>query len=317
VRHLGRELALGVALVAFALALALLAPGFFAPANLRSLVVDNLPLLLAATGMTLVLLAGEIDVSIGAQFAAAGVVAGLLAKLGLPLGLVALVVLALGAAFGACQGALVARGVPAVAVTLASLAILRGTLRWSTGGRWIDALPAGFQWFGLGQARGQLASVLAALLVVALTAVCLRWLRAGRALLALGCDAEAARLSGIRVERVRRGVFAAMGALAAAAALLSATRYPAIEIEAGAGLELAAIACAVLGGTPIRGGRGTLLGTALGVLLFGALGTALVFLGVAAAWERAVQGGVILAALLPEALVRLRAARPRARGRPA
>ena len=95
-------------------------------------------------------------------------------------------------------------------------------------------------------------------------------------------------------------VFAAMGAFAAAAAILSAARYPAIEIEAGAGLELQAIACVVLGGALIRGGRGTLLGTALGTCLFGTLGTALVFLGVGAAWERAIQGAIILAALLPE-----------------
>jgi rhamnose transport system permease protein len=314
VRHHGRELGLLAALGLFALVLAVLAPGFFTPGNLRSLALDNLPLVLAATGMTLVLLAGEIDVSIGAQFAAAGVLAGLLAKLGLPIGLVASLVLTAGGLFGALQGALVARGVPAVVVTLASLAVLRGGLRWSTGGRWIDGLPADFQWYGLGATGGSLASVLAVLIVVGLTALALRRLQTGRALLAVGCDPRAAYLAGVRVARVRLGAFAAMGAFAAAAALVSATRYPAIEIEAGAGLELAAIACAVLGGTSIRGGRGTLLGTLLGVVLFGALGTALVFLGVGAAWERTVQGAVILAALAPEALARLRRGVVRAGG---
>lgn len=308
-RHHGRELGLLVALVLFAGLLALLAPGFFAPGNLRSLVLDNLPLLLAATGMTLVLVAGEIDVSVGAQLAAAGVLAGLLAKLGLPIGLVLVLVLVAGTLFGALQGALVARGVPAVVVTLASLAILRGSLRWSTGGRWIDGLPADFQWYGLGAPGGQLASALGVLALVGSTVLALRRLQAGRALLAVGCDARAAHLFGVRVTRVRVGVFAAMGFFAAAAALVSVTRYPAVEIEAGAGLELAAIACAVLGGTSIRGGRGTVLGTLLGVVLFGTLGTALVFLGVGAAWERAVQGTVILAALAPEALGRLRRAR--------
>jgi rhamnose transport system permease protein len=93
-----------------------------------------------------------------------------------------------------------------------------------------------------------------------------------------------------------------MGGFAAAAALFSCVRYPAIEIEAGAGLELQAIACVVLGGAAVRGGRGTVLGTSLGVALFGVLGTALFFLGVEAAWERAVQGAVILFAIVPEAL---------------
>jgi rhamnose transport system permease protein len=299
-RHLARELALLAVLALVAAVLALAAPGFFAPGNLRNLALDNLPLLLAATGMTLVIVAGEIDVSIGAQFAAAGVAAGVLAKLGLSMALVVPLVVALGALLGAGQGALVARGVPAVVVTLASLASLRGVLRWSTGGRWISELPAGFQWLGLGQARGQLAFACAALLLVGLTALALRWLHLGRTVYAVGCDASAARLAGIRTARVRIAVFAAMGAFAAAAAVLSAARYPAIEIEAGAGLELQAIACVVLGGASIRGGRGTLLGTALGVVLFGTLGTALVFLGVGAAWERAVQGAIILAAVLPE-----------------
>lgn len=303
-RHLGRELGLLALLAAFAGLLALLAPSFFAPGNLRNLALDNLALLLAASGMTLVLLAGEIDVSIGAQFAAAGVLAGLCARLGLPIAAVVLLVLVAGALFGALQGALVARGLPAVVVTLASLAVLRGSLRWSTGGRWIDGLPADFQWFGLGQAGGQALSALAVLALIGLTALALRRLQAARALHAVGCDAEAARLAGVRVEHVRLGVFAAMGFFSAAAALVSATRYPAIEIEAGAGLELSAIACAVLGGTSIRGGRGTILGTLLGVVLFGALGTALVFLGVGAAWERALQGAIILAALAPEALAR-------------
>jgi rhamnose transport system permease protein len=304
-----RELGLLAVLLLFALVLAVEAPAFFAAGNLRNLALDNLPLLVAATGMTLVIVAGEIDVSIGAQFALAGVLAGVLAKLGVPLALVLVLVLALGALFGACQGALVARGVPAIVVTLASLAILRGLLRWSTGGRWISELPAGFQWLGLGQARGQLVFALATLGLFVLTAAALRWLHLGRTLYAVGCDAEAARLAGIRTTRVTTAVFALMGGFAAAAACLSAARYPAIEIEAGTGLELQAIACVVLGGASVRGGRGNLLGTLLGVALFGTLGTALVFLGVGAAWERTLQGALILAAVVPEALSRARRGR--------
>ena len=306
---LARELGLLAVLLVAALVLAWLAPAFFAPGNLKNLALDNLPLLLAATGMTLVIVAGEVDVSIGAQFAAAGVIAGLLARSGLSMALVLPLVLGLGALFGACQGALVARGVPAIVVTLAALAVLRGVLRWSTGGRWIADLPTGFQWFGLGQARGQVLFAALALALVLATAAALRWLQAGRTVYAVGCDADAARLAGIRTKRVIAAVFAAMGAFAAAAAVLSAARYPAIEIEAGTGLELQAIACVVLGGTSIRGGRGTLLGTVLGVALLGTLGTALVFLGVGAAWERAIQGAIILAAVVPEAWSRRRRAR--------
>lgn len=299
-----RELGLALALLALAALLAVLAPHFFSAGNLGDLVLDNLPLALLAGGMTLVILAGEIDVSVGAQFALAGVLAGVLAKLGLPMACVFVLVCGVGALFGLAQGWLVARGVPAIVVTLASLAILRGGLRWSTGGRWIDGLPADFQWFGLGQGAGELLSLALAVLLLGASAAGLRGLAAGRALYAVGGNREAARLLGLDVARVRIGAFAAMGFFAAAAGVLSAVRYPAVEIEAGTGLELAAIACVVLGGAAVHGGRGNLGGTLLGVALLGTLGPVLLFLGVEAAWERAIQGGVILAALVPELLRR-------------
>ena len=314
-RRLPRELGLALALLGLALLLALLAPRFFAGGNLSDLVLDNLPLALVAAGMTLVILAGEIDVSVGAQFALAGVLAGVLARLGVPMAGVGVLVCGAGVLFGAAQGALVARGVPAIVVTLASLAILRGALRWSTGGRWIDGLPEGFQWFGLGQARGELVTLALAALVLGALAFVLRRHAAGRALLAVGGNREAARLVGLDVGRVRVGAFAALGGLVAAAGVLSAVRYPAVEIEAGTGLELAAIASVVLGGASVHGGRGNLGGTLLGVALLGTLGPVLLFLGVEASWERAIQGAVILAALGPELVRRAARLAPRAGNR--
>lgn len=314
-RFLTRELGLAFALLALAALLALLAPRFFSAANLGDLVLDNLPLALVAGGMTLVLLAGEIDVSVGAQFALAGVLAGVLAKLGVPMAGVFALVCGVGALFGLAQGWLVARGVPAIVVTLASLAILRGGLRWSTGGRWIDGLPADFQWFGLAQQGGELVTLALAGGLLAVIAIGLRWLAAGRALYAVGGNREAARLLGLDVVRVRIGAFAALGVCAAAAGALSAVRYPAVEIEAGTGLELAAIAAVVLGGASVHGGRGSLGGTLLGVALLGTLGPVLLFLGVEAAWERAIQGAVILAALVPELVRRGARLGPRAGNR--
>jgi rhamnose transport system permease protein len=295
-----RELALLAAFMVLLGVLAFVAPAFFAPANLGNLFFDSLPLCVVATGMTLVILTGEIDVSVGAQLALAGVLGGVLAGMGVPLWGVVGLVLGAGLVLGSLHGWLVARGVPAVVVTLASLAILRGGLRWSTGGRWITDLPAGWQWFGLGQASGELVGAGLVLALVGASAWGLRNLHLGRVLFAVGGNAEAARLAGVELARVRVATFAAMGAFAAAGGLLSALRYPAVEIEAGTGLELAAIAAVVLGGASIHGGRGSVLGTLLGVLLLGTLGTAFVFLGVDPAWERALHGGVILAALVPE-----------------
>jgi rhamnose transport system permease protein len=209
---------------------------------------------------------------------------------------------------GALNGALVARlGLPSIIVTLAMLVAWRDGLRWTTEGAWVQDLPANFQWFGLGQGMGQALIVAAALTVLAALAWMLRNLRAGRAIYAVGSDAEAARLAGIEPHRVVFGVFVLMGALTGLAALLNAVRFSSIPGNAGQGLELKAVAAVVVGGTAITGGRGRLLGTLIGVALLGAIGTALTFAGVNPFWEKAIQGGIILAALVADiALDRLR-----------
>ena len=128
-----RELGVAGALVVLLALLAVMAPAFFRAANLRDLLVANAPVLVAAVGMTLVILARQIDISIGSQFAICGVAAGLLAKTGLPMPLVTAGVVATGAALGAINGALVAGlGLPAIVVTLATMVVLREGLRWRT-----------------------------------------------------------------------------------------------------------------------------------------------------------------------------------------
>ena len=297
-RELAPALALGVLLLVVAIA----APSFFAPANLRDLALNNAPVLLVAVGMTLVILAGEIDISVGSQFALCAVVAGLLAKAGLPVLLLVPATMLAGAAMGALNGALVgALGLPSIIVTLAMLVVWRDALRWATDGAWVQDLPANFQWFGLGQAAAQWLIVAKVLGVVAFFAWALDRLAAGRALYAVGSDAEAARLVGIEPRRVVALVFALAGALVGLAAVLNAVRFSSIPSNMGIGLELKVVAAVVVGGTAITGGRGSLLGTVVGVLLLGAIGPALTYLGINPFWEKAVQGAIILAALLSDA----------------
>jgi rhamnose transport system permease protein len=131
----------------------------------------------------------------------------------------------------------------------------------------------------------------------------LRHVAAGRAVYAVGSDAEAARLAGVEPPRVVLGVFTAMGALVGLAAALNAVRFSSVPSNAGVGLELQAIAAVVVGGTAITGGRGSLLGTFLGVVLLGAIGTALTYVGVSPYWEKAIQGAIILAALVSDAVI--------------
>jgi rhamnose transport system permease protein len=298
-----REASVAVALLALLALLALRAPAFFRVANLRDLFVSNGPVLVAAVGMTLVILARQIDISVGSQFAICGVAAGLLAKTGAPMALVSLGAVLVGALLGAVNGALVAfAGLPAIVVTLATMVLLRESLRLLTEGVWVQDLPAGFQWFGLGQEAGRLAVALVALAVFAAFAWGLGQLAAGRAVYATGSEPEAARLNGIRPRRVIFASFVFLGGLIGLSALLTSIQFIDVQTNAGVGLELKVIAAVVVGGTTISGGRGTLAGTLLGVALLGAIGPALTFLGTEAHWERALQGLVILAAVATDAM---------------
>jgi rhamnose transport system permease protein len=301
-RH-SREIAVaGTILVLFAV-LAWSAPGYFSRANLSDLFLANVPVLIVALGMTLVILTGEIDISVGSIFAIAGVASGVFAKLGLPVLAAGLAACAAGAAMGAVNGALVAYlRVPSIVVTLAAMVALRDGLRWATQGAWVDDLPAGFQWLGLSQSTYPFMVFLITVALASWFAYGLRNVAAGRAVYATGSNPEAARLLGIHPSRVKFSVFTILGVLTALAAVLNSVRFNQIPSNAGLGLEMKVIAAVVIGGTSITGGKGTILGTVLGVILMGAIGPALTFLGVGAYWEKSIQGAIILAAILIDAV---------------
>jgi rhamnose transport system permease protein len=302
--------ALGLIILLLAGVLLVVAPRFFEPANLIDLVLANLPVLIAALGATLVILTGEIDISVGSAFAVCSVAAGTLAVWGVPLPLVAAGTLLVGAVIGAANGMLVAYlGMPSIVVTLAAMVALRDGLRWVTEGAWVQHLPANFQWLGTTQAAFPLAAGAAAVLVSGATAWVLRATRAGRAMYAIGSNEEAARLAAIDTTAVKFGALLAAGLFTALAALVNAARFSQIPPNTGLGLEMKVIAAVIVGGTAITGGRGGVTGTVLGVVLLGMSGPALTFLGASAYWERALAGAIVLAAVGVEAAARVRAAR--------
>jgi len=293
-----REISAAAALFVLLIVVAVVAPSFFAPGNLRDLIVNNLPTLLIAIGMTLVILVGQIDISVGSQFAVCSIAAGVLAKTGLPMPLVFVAVMLIGGLMGALNGTLIGwLRLPSIIVTLAMLVMLRDALRWATEGAWVQGLPEDFQWFGLGQSTGEILIFGISLILFAAFAWSLRNLVIGRTVYAVGSDAEAARLAGINSPNVVFWVFVVIGGLVGVSALLNAIRFSAIPGNSGVGLELKAIAAVVVGGAAITGGRGTLIGTLIGVALLGTIGTALTFLGINPFWEKAIQGAIILAAL--------------------
>jgi rhamnose transport system permease protein len=296
-----RELSAALAYLVLLVAVGVAAPSFFGAGNLRDMALNNAPVLLVAVGMTLVILVGEIDISVGSQFAVCSVAAGWLAKEGVPVALLLPSVILLGALMGALNGALVGwLRLPSIIVTLAMLVAWRDALRWVTQGEWVQGLPSNFQWFGLGQTVAQWLIVAVGLGVLAAFSWVLRNFGAGRAVYAVGSDAEAARLAGIEPPRVVFGVFVLVGALTGLAALLNAVRFSAVPSNAGVGLELKAVAAVVVGGAAITGGRGTLVGTLIGAALLGTIGTALTFVGINPFWEKAIQGAIILAALVSD-----------------
>jgi rhamnose transport system permease protein len=302
-----REISLVLAILAVIVVLALAAPSFFTFANLRDLVLANMPVLIVALGMVLVILTGQIDISVGSQFAICSVAAGVFAHLGLPMPLAAVAACLTGAAMGAVNGALVAWvGIPSIVVTLATMVALRDGLRWVTQGAWVQDLPPDFQWFGKSQTASEIITVTCAAALTVGVSWGLRNLAAGRVVYATGSDPNAARLMGIDPSRVVFAVFVLTGALTGFAAVFNAVRFHQIPSNAGLGLELKVIAAAVVGGVAISGGRGTIGGTMLGLLLLAIIGPALTFLGFSAYWERAIEGGIILAAVSLDA-IRVRA----------
>jgi rhamnose transport system permease protein len=300
-----RELSVAAAFLAILVVLAVWAPAFYRADYLKGLAASNASVLVAAVGMTLVILCRQIDISIGSQFSICAVAAGLLAREGLPMPAVAVGTLLAGAAMGAVNGLFVAyAGLPSIVVTLATLVIGRESLRYAREGDFVRGMPSDFQWFGLGLDEGRLAVIAVSLVVLAAFAWSLNYLAIGRAIYATGSEPEAARLAGIRPRRVVFGTFVAMGALTGLAALLAAVQFAEVDPNSGVGLEMKVIAAVVVGGTAISGGRGTLIGSLIGVALLGTVGPMLVFLGIQPQWERAIQGLIILLAVATDALDR-------------
>jgi rhamnose transport system permease protein len=306
-----RELSIVLFLCVLLVAVGVTSPAFLHPANIQDILVNSSFTVVAAVGMTMVIVAGGIDISIGSMLAVCCVVAGNAAKAGLPTALVLLLSLAVGLVLGSINGALVAFArIPSIIVTLGTMSIMRGAVTWATGGYWVRDLPPSFTALGASEFLGVPMSVWVAGVVAVVGAFVMRGTRVGRRIYAVGGNPRAAELAGINVRWVVFGVFAACGALVGIAAILYATRFTVIQSNAGVGFELLVITAVVVGGTNIMGGRGTVFGSVLGVLLLSVIGSALTYKHVSAYWESAVQGVLVLLAVVSDTLRPSRAAKP-------
>jgi rhamnose transport system permease protein len=280
--------------------------GFVDPTNLVDILYNSSYIGVAAVGMTMIILCGHIDISIGAALGLCATVAGKLAVAGVPLGIVFAATILTGGLIGFLNGLLVAYcRIPAIVTTLGMASILKGGLILTTGGTWIYGLPPGF-----GISRQLVLGIpvpICALILFGLAfSIWLKYTPAGREIYAVGGNAEAARLSGIPVRKVTLGVFVLNGLLVGISAILYATNFTAIQSNVAPGFELTVITSAVIGGVSILGGTGTVVGALLGAVLLQTIGTALVFLHIRAEWFQTVQGSLILLTILLDVFRRRR-----------
>lgn len=306
-----RNVLVGMALLLTVAGVSLVNPAFATWENARDLLVQVAPVVIVGCGMTLVVLVGEIDISVGSVFGVLAAVMGLASSplhWGLSAPAVVGMTIAAGATAGLVNGLLVTVGrVPSIVATLGMLTIVRGVTELSLGGNWITDLPPAIRAIGTERVAGLPWSVWVAAIVVAVSVAVMRWTTIGVKVRAVGGNADAAKLARVSVTKVKLFAFVVLGVLTGVAAAVSVPQQSVIEAGIGNGFELVVVTAVVVGGTSIRGGVGGIVGTVLAALLLGSIRTGLVFLKLgemATFWERAIQGSFILAAVFVSAVPR-------------
>lgn len=299
-----REIGLLACIGLLSLFMATQSDKFFTTSNLLDVLVYAALPAIMAQGAMLIICAGGIDISVGSIMGLTGAITALAANQGVPAPLCLLLALALGAAFGLVNAgtALVARIHPII-VTLAGISIYRGLMRVVMGGSEISQLPDSYRALADGTLLGIPKFCYYVLAITLLAHVALRYTLLGRRVLALGNSESAARLIGLSKTRLTLAVFGISGALTGLTAVLHAGYNGKVQANTGAGIELQAIAAAVIGGTNILGGRGSAIGALLGAFLVALLYNSLVLLEASAYWRDIFIGALILGAVMLDALV--------------
>ena len=296
-------------LLAMLVAFSLLSEGFFTTRNIFNIIRQISFMGLIAIGVTMVILTGGIDLGSGSVLALAAVLATSLAQLpesatlkyaglSVPIGVPVLVALLIGALTGWVNGALIARfRIPPFIATLGMMTVARGfALIYSN--KPLSQLTPEYNFIGQGAIAGVPFPVIVLLVVAVLTHIMLTNTRFGRYIYALGGNEQAARISGVNIDRVKIGVYTLAGLLSGLAGLVVSSRVGSGQPGQGVGIELDAIAAAVIGGTSLSGGIGTIWGTIVGALIIGVLDNGLILLNVDQYWITIVKGTIIVVAVI-------------------
>jgi ribose/xylose/arabinose/galactoside ABC-type transport system permease subunit len=308
------EVAIFAAVVFECIVFAFLSPSFLTLNNFVNVTLQIAIYGILAVGMTVVMITGGIDLSIGSVVALVGVVAAILSKTdllpaGITIPLAVLAGVSTGTLIGATSGSLIARfGIPPFIVTLAMMTICRGLVFIITGGFTEGELPSQFGWLGRGHIWFLPIPVIIMVLLFAVGYLVLDQTAFGRHIYALGGNEEASRLSGIRVRRAKTLVYSLNGLLTGLAGVTLAARLGAGAPNSGLSYELDVIAAVVVGGTSLSGGRGSMLGTLAGTMFIGVLNNGLNLANVDPYTQKVALGLVILAAVWLDQLQKRQAA---------
>jgi rhamnose transport system permease protein len=293
-----REIVLFAVLMAVVVVMSFLSPFFLTLSNLLNTSRLFTEIGLIALGMTLIIITAGIDLSVGSALALVSVTVGFSFAAGVPLPLAILLGLFVGLLGGAFNSFFVTQlDLHPLVVTLGTLALFRGIAFGLSDADAVSDFPPWFDYFGqffIGPIPGQLL-----VFVVAVVAV---WLilsrtRFGRYVYAIGHNEEAARFSGVPIRRVKIALYTGTGLLVALAAIIYTSRVSTARADSGTGLELDVIAAVVLGGASIYGGKGTIAGTVLGLLIISTLRNGLVLAGVSGTWQLFMLGVLLIAAV--------------------
>lgn len=297
-REMSLLLFIGVLLIIFAI----FVPSMLSAASIVDILHNLVVTCLLATGLLIVIIAKGIDLSIGAMMGIVTMVVAKMAVSGMPLWVLILAGIGVGLLLGSVNGFLVTIvKLPAIIATLGTLSVYSGFMFVITDGQWITELPKTLTNLGKFKVLGIPGRLLILLLVLAVVFVFLRYTKFGRYIYAVGNNMKAAALAGIPIRPVLFSTYAIAGAIAGIAGLMYVSYTGLTTPTVGAGMQMDALAAAVIGGASIFGGKGTPVGSLLGALLLVLISSALVFFHLPAIWDKVAEGLIILVAVVLDA----------------
>lgn len=284
-------------------------PKFLTLENINDMLTNTAILSILSVGMMLIIITRGIDLSVGSMLALSGMLSALMVSSNSEIGPLPAILLGTltGLVCGSLNGFLVSKGgVFPIIATLGMMNVFRGATYIASGGRWVSAhqMPAGFKAIATGRILGINTLVFIAVMIYAVFFYFINHTRTGRQVYAVGSNPESARVSGISRGKILFMVYAIMGALSGLAGVLWVSRFASAQGDTAVGYELNVIAACVLGGVSIDGGSGKVPGIILGSLLLGILNNALPLIRVSPFWQQAIQGLIILAAILANTFVK-------------